>query len=149
MGGDMSGDIDQCACKPHLGSYCLSYPRCFYGVRYQRLDSPAPPSAPPAPPIDEKQYRKQRPVYSGFFSYFPDAIAEVAYVSWIGNEQHNPGEPLHWSRHKSTDQLDASARHTLDHAKGILKDTDGGYHLAKSIWRQLAELQLLLEKERA
>jgi hypothetical protein len=101
------------------------------------------------PTVGSAQWRKERPVYSGVLSYFPDALLEVAYVSFKGNEQHNAGEPLHWAREKSTDQLDASMRHTSDHAKGVTRDTDGGYHLAKSIWRQLAELQLLLEKERA
>lgn len=91
--------------------------------------------------------RKQRPVYSGVLAYFPDALQAVAQVSWMGNAQHNPGEPLHWARHKSTDQLDAATRHLIDHAKGITVDTDGGYHLAKAAWRVLAELQLVLEEE--
>ena len=30
--------------------------------------------------------RKQMPVYSGVLKYFPDAIREVAKVSWAGNE---------------------------------------------------------------
>jgi hypothetical protein len=73
----------------------------------------------------------------------------VAAISQVGNDQHNPGEPLHWARHKSTDQLDAATRHLIDHAKGIRFDDDGGRHLAKAAWRILAELQLNLEAEQA
>lgn len=95
---------------------------------------------------DVKQWRKERPLYSGVLAYFPDALLEVAYVSFIGNEQHNPGEPLHWSRGKSADHLDCVIRHAMDHSK-TPEDTDGAYHLAKAAWRALAELQIFLEKE--
>ncbi len=95
----------------------------------------------------EGDNRKDYPIYSGVLKYFPDALWEVSKVSKSGNEQHNPGEPLNWNRNKSTDQLDASVRHLTDHAKGIIKDEDGVYSLARSIWRQCAELQLLIESE--
>lgn len=99
--------------------------------------------------ISKKQEnpRKNYPIYSGVLSYFPLAIMEVSKVSKVGNDQHNPNQPLHWAREKSTDQLDAGLRHLTDHARGIKLDTDGTYHLAKSIWRLCAELQLILEKE--
>jgi hypothetical protein len=99
-----------------------------------------------AHPESRKRWRKQRPLYSGVLAYFPDALMEVAHVSWLGNEQHNPGEPLHWAREKSTDQLDCVARHVTDHSKNPIDD-DGAYHLAKCAWRALAELQLYLEKK--
>ena len=51
--------------------------------------------------------RKETPVFSGVLNYFPDAIREVAKVSFIGNEQHNPGQKLFWDRSKSQDELDA------------------------------------------
>jgi hypothetical protein len=92
--------------------------------------------------------RKQRPVYSGVIKYFPDALMELSYTSWVGNDQHNKGEPLHWAREKSTDQLDACVRHIINHSKGEIKDTDGVYHLAKAAWRVLAELQLIIENEK-
>ena len=86
--------------------------------------------------------RKATPVYSGFLAYFPDAIAEVARLSMDGNEQHNPGSPLHWDRSKSGDELDALARHLLDNAK------DGGIdHLRAVAWRAMAQLQKALEKQ--
>ena len=75
--------------------------------------------------------------------YFSSAIIEVAKVSKVGNDQHNPGEPLHWSRGKSTDQSDTMLRHFLE--RGTL-DTDGIRHSAKMVWRALAILQLELEE---
>lgn len=80
--------------------------------------------------------------------YFPDALAAVAQVSKVGNDQHNPGEPLHWARGKSMDQLNTAFRHMIDHGTGNVYD-DGGKtrHLAKAAWRILAELQLSIEDE--
>jgi hypothetical protein len=93
----------------------------------------------------DKEERKNLPVFSGVLAYFPDALLEVARVSKIGNDQHNPGQPLHWAREKSTDQLDAAVRHILEHGT---VDIDGGRHTAKACWRLLAELQLEIERER-
>lgn len=97
-------------------------------------------------PIDPKE-RKDTPIFTGVLMYFPDAFAEVAKVSVLGNKQHNPGEPLHWERGKSTDQLDSAMRHMIDHKASHPIDTDGTYHLAKAIWRLAAELQLTLEAD--
>ena len=72
--------------------------------------------------------RKQMPVYSGVLKYFPDAIREVAKVSWAGNQQHHPDKPLHWDRAKSSDELDALARHLIE--AGTI-DKDGIRHSAK------------------
>lgn len=91
----------------------------------------------------EAQKRKETPVFSGVLRYFPRAIKEVARVSFIGNEQHNPGQPLHWDRSKSTDELDALARHLID--AGTL-DADGTRHSAKVAWRALANLEKELEQ---
>ena len=63
----------------------------------------------------------------------------------MGNDQHNPGEPLHWARGKSMDQADCLIRHFLE--RGTL-DTDGQRHSAKLCWRALALLQLELEGEK-
>lgn len=90
--------------------------------------------------------RKATPVFSGVMKYFPLALQEVARVSKAGNEQHNKGQPLHWDRAKSTDELDALTRHLLDYASGDEFDTDGQRHLAKVVWRGLAKLQKDLEK---
>jgi hypothetical protein len=92
-------------------------------------------------PTDAKE-RKEIPLATGVLDYFPAALAEVAKVSFAGNQQHNPGEPLHWARSKSTDQDDTLIRHFLD--RGGL-DSDGQRHSAKLAWRALALLQLELE----
>lgn len=93
---------------------------------------------------DDPAERKMYPVASGFFDYFPDAIIAVAHVSYRGNEQHNPGQPLHWARGKSMDQADTIARHFLQ--RGTLDD-DGQRHSAKLAWRALANLQIEIEEE--
>ena len=89
--------------------------------------------------------RKAHPVCTGVLDYFPDALLAVAYCSFVGNEQHNPGEPLHWAKEKSTDEADALVRHLLDRGK---LDADGVRHSAKVAWRALALLQREIEAER-
>lgn len=88
--------------------------------------------------------RKQYPLASGVLDYFPDALAVIANVSWQGNEQHNPGKPLHWDRSKSGDEADTMIRHFLERGT---RDTDGIRHSAKLAWRALALLQKELEQE--
>jgi len=88
--------------------------------------------------------RKKTPVYSGVLNYFPDAILEVAKVSYIGNKQHNPNLPLHWDRSKSGDELDALTRHLIEAGK---IDSDGMRHSAKIAWRALSNLQKEIEKD--
>ena len=95
-------------------------------------------------PTDAKE-RKNLPIGTGVLDYFPLALAEVARVSKVGNDQHNPGEPLHWDRSKSQDESDALIRHFLERDK---KDSDGTYHAAKMAWRSLSYLERLLEDER-
>lgn len=95
----------------------------------------------------EAEARKQTPIYSGVVKYFPLALAELARVSYIGNEQHNPGKPLHWDRGKSQDELDALMRHLVDHASGVEVDTDDQLHMAKVAWRSLAMLEKILERK--
>jgi hypothetical protein len=89
--------------------------------------------------------RKRIPIYSGVLKYFPDALVAVAALSQIGNEQHNPGTPLHWDRAKSTDEHDTLVRHLLE--AGTL-DIDGVRHSTKVAWRALAALQKEIERER-
>lgn len=93
----------------------------------------------------EPKKRKEYPIVSGCLDYFPDALVAVAGVSFVGNEQHNPGQPLHWDRSKSTDEADALGRHLLQ--RGTL-DSDGVRHSAKVAWRALALLQKEIEAER-
>lgn len=86
--------------------------------------------------------RKAVPLATGVLDYFPLALAEVARLSQMGNDQHNPGEPLHWARGKSADHADCILRHLIQ--RGEL-DTDGITHSAKVAWRALALLQEELE----
>lgn len=88
--------------------------------------------------------RKGVPLAEGVLYYFPAALAKVAAVSKAGNDQHNPGEPLHWSRGKSSDHADCIMRHLAD--AGTI-DKDGHRHTAKVAWRALALLQEELERE--
>jgi hypothetical protein len=92
-------------------------------------------------PTDAKA-RKAVPLFRGLIRYFPDALAAVAELSRVGNEQHNPGQPLHWDRAKSTDELDALCRHLWE--AGTV-DSDGIRHSVKVAWRALANLQKELE----
>lgn len=86
--------------------------------------------------------RKGLPIVTGVLDYFPLALLEVAKVSKAGNDQHNPGEPLHWARGKSMDQSDTAVRHIMERG-GV--DIDGKRHLAKAAWRILADLQIEME----
>ncbi len=118
---------------------------------------PSPPetkaplsSAPSGSPYGGQPYlptdpaaRKGIPVCTGFLDYFPLAAVEVARISKAGNDQHNPGEPLHWARGKSMDQADTIVRHLMERG-GF--DSDGLRHTAKAAWRILALLQIEMEE---
>ena len=88
--------------------------------------------------------RKALPICTGVLDYFPDALAAVAHCSKVGNDQHNPGQPLHWAKEKSTDEADALVRHLLERGTW---DTDGVRHSAKLAWRALALLQREIDAE--
>jgi hypothetical protein len=99
-------------------------------------------------PTDDKA-RKRLQCWTYLTEYFPDAFLAEVEVAVAGNEQHNPGEKLHWAREKSIDQMNTAFRHQLDYACGVKKDTDGQWHLAKAIWRLKAQLQLDIEAEKS
>lgn len=84
------------------------------------------------------------PIFSGVLKYFPLALLEVSKVSKAGNDQHNPGQPLHWDKSKSIGNGDELVRHLLE--AGTL-DTDGIKHTAKCAWRALELLERELEYE--
>jgi hypothetical protein len=104
----------------------------------------ARPSSDGMLPSDHKA-RKELPLGTGVIDYFPDALLGVASVSFKGNVQHNPGEPLHWSKEKSRDHFDTMMRHGVERFK---KDADGEDHAAKMCWRALAFYQMLIEERR-
>lgn len=131
-------------------SYCLphSCPRgacnkrghghpgqCEDAPRYDEI--PAPTASAMVLPEDPAA-RKDVPMARGVLDYFPNALAAVAAVSKKGNDQHNPGQEMHWAREKSTDHADCILRHLVD--RGTV-DTDGAAHSAKVAWRALALLE--------
>lgn len=95
-------------------------------------------------------YRKEYPMYSGLLKYFPKALAEVAKVSKIGNDKHNPGQPLHHSRGKSSDHADCIIRHMTDMSEdfghGVGRDEKGVPQVYYVAWRALALAQEWAEK---
>ena len=93
---------------------------------------------------DADELRGDFPMADGLLDYFPAALAEVSKVSKIGNDQHNPGQPMHWARDKSTDHANKIMRHLLDRGKF---DGRGVRHTARLAWRALAMLQTELEQE--
>ena len=98
--------------------------------------------------------RKRMPVATGCMGYFPDALLLVSFVSKVGNDKHNPGEPLHWDKAKSADEKDAEARHMLDALRGDppdpgLEELGALGHLASKAWRALGDLQRACDAERA
>ena len=116
---------------------CVQMNQCMFGL---------PPVAPALPIVSESARRKASPVWSGVLNYFPDALLAVSRVSKAGNEKHNAGQPLHWSRDKSNDHLDCAARHLL--TPFAIDPDSQEIHLANAAWRILAELQLYMEKQR-
>lgn len=93
---------------------------------------------------DADELRGDFPMADGLLDYFPAALAEISRVSKIGNDQHNPGQSMHWARDKSTDHANKIMRHLVDRGK---KDGRGVRHTARLAWRALAMLQTELEME--
>ena len=102
--------------------------------------------------MPESAARKAIPLATGCLDYFPDALCEVAQVSYEGNKKHNPGQPLHWDKSKSTDEADCIMRHLKDRGTWDAPVMPGGIpqrHSAKVAWRALALLQREIEADRA
>lgn len=105
----------------------------------------------PADAKAESDARKATPIFSGVMMYFGDALAAVAELSRKGNDKHNPGQPLHWSREKSNDHADCVARHLIDIGPDwtAIDHEDELLHAVKLAWRSLAVLQIAIERKRA
>lgn len=148
IGGDIPANgLQTCYCTPD--SICepcyLDAKRSYYASNDPILEETSTHQMTPSAgllPTDPKE-RKTFPLYTGLVKYFPRALAAIAHLSWVGNEQHNPGEPLHWAREKSSDQEDTALRHLWE--KGKI-DKDGERHTTKFAWRALAILELELEE---
>ena len=106
------------------------------------------------PPDEFSAERKEIPVGTGCYDYFPDALWEVARISWAGNEKHNPGEHLHDARSKSADDVDCLLRHLKDRGTfDYIVAKDGRRlrvrHSAAVAWRALRILQKECEADGA
>lgn len=88
--------------------------------------------------------RKEIPLHTIMAQYFPDAFAALARHSKKNNDKHNPGEPLHWSRNKSSDHLECAARHLL--TPNAIDPVSGETELVAAFWRLGAAVQLQEEK---
>ena len=99
-------------------------------------------SEPMTLPSDSKA-RKEMPIGTGVIDYFPRALAAVAMLSKAGNDKHNLGLPLHWSKEKSTDHPDCIIRHFID--RGKIDPDSGLLHDVGLAWRALANLEMVLE----
>ncbi len=104
-------------------------------------------------PVDSKE-RKEYPLHSGCLRYFPAALAGVAKTSKIGNDKHNPGEPMHHARGKSMDHSDCVLRHLVD-LEDLLAQLERGAEVPADTvlaevnslaWRALALSQELHER---
>jgi hypothetical protein len=78
---------------------------------------------------DDAEERKTYPVFKGLLDYFPNACAAVANHSFVGNEQHNAGEEMHWAKEKSIGSGDQIVRHLMEG------------HLEAMAWRALELLE--------
>ena len=131
------------------GPTCMAGKRTpGYGLRYRRaiphdmVDDPMYERVIPKPkPVNRKHF----PMFTGFIKYFPRAARYCSHVSWKANEQHNPGEPMHWAKEKSADHADCLLRHMTDHETNPMDD-DGLLHYGKALWRAAALLETYLEE---
>lgn len=103
-------------------------------------------------PTDSAE-RKNYPLLSGCLKYFPAALAGIANISKLGNDKHNPGQPMHHARGKSTDHGDCILRHLTD-TEDLLAAYELGEATAQEVlteagqlaWRALAYSQQLHER---
>jgi hypothetical protein len=141
---------DMCAFRKRsdCGDVIAVSDACLASGAYWKETGSATPGRQMILPTDPAE-RKSMPITTGVFDYFPLALAEVAKVSKAGNDQHNPGQPLHWDKTKSMDHADCIARHLIDRGTFDPTDTPPQRHSAKLAWRALALLEIELEQERA
>lgn len=110
---------------------------------HDRAHQVAPPKPTQVLPSDAAA-RNEYPMADGLLYYFSSALAEIAKLSKIANDQHNPGEAMHWARGKSKDHANKIVKHLLDSGS---MDSDGTRHSTKLAWRALALLQIELEEQ--
>lgn len=99
--------------------------------------------------------RKNYPVLNGCIKYFPAALTGISLISKLGNDKHNPGQPLHHARSKSMDHGDCIIRHLIDTEELLSAFSRGDTSVTKEMilvevnqlaWRALAYSQDLHEQ---
>lgn len=128
---------DPCGCNPGYNSFLSivhGSPVAQAETTEQRLGLSLP---------DADEVRGDYPMADGLLDYFPMALAYVAWISKVGNDQHNPGQPMHWARDKSTDHANKIIRHCADRGRF---DSRNVRHTGRLAWRALAMLQTELEQ---
>ncbi len=92
--------------------------------------------------------RKEYPVLTAALMYFPHAFAELARCSYLANEQHNPGEPVHWDYTKSVGDGNELLRHLMDALGPNPIDAEGVHHDVKVLWRAAELVERRIRRER-
>jgi hypothetical protein len=113
--------------------HCTDCPQCYPEDHKRNVHLP-----------EDQDERNQMLLFDGFMAYFPNAMAEVAKLSYAATKQHHPDQPMHWDRSKSTDHLNKIGRHMIDAGK---LDDKGQRHSAALAWRAMANLQEELERD--
>lgn len=97
---------------------------------------------------EDSAARKEYPMVEGLLDYAPDALAEISRGSWVGNQKHNPGEPLHHARGKSMDHANCVVRHLKDRGTFDRIQTKDGrvFYVRHSVWAAWRSIMLLQEE---
>jgi hypothetical protein len=69
----------------------------------------------------------------------------MARISKLGNDKHNPGEPLHHARGKSNDHPDCIIRHAMDVAD-IIAHIERNYVDDPQVWYKSEDAEALLDE---
>lgn len=132
--------------EPHPANQICGYiecPQCYPPMSDGRV---GPPDRRETAMSLDSAERKGVPIFSGVIRYFPAALVAAAKVSKYGNDKHNPGQPLHWARAKSSDHADCIARHLIDMDERGGYDENGIPQVAYIVWRAMALAQIWLEE---
>lgn len=139
---NMCGDcaFDHAVCPPHTDCANL----CSGFALFTPKPDPVPECGRDVQLPEDPALRAEYPIFDGFMAYFPNAVAEVARLSYKATQQHHPDEDMHWDRSKSLDHLNKIGRHMIDAGKF---DDNGIRHSVMIAWRAMANLQEELEKQ--
>jgi hypothetical protein len=94
-------------------------------------------------PLDSAE-RKEVPLWTFLSGYFPKTFVAMTRLSFKANEKHNPGQPMHWSREKSSDHKDCILRHLLDEER--IDPETGQPEAVAAAWRACANAELVIER---